>query len=296
MSDTTLFFVMDGPDFEPGAILLAASLRRHMGAAIAIEACVPEPRADSVSDLARDVLGAMNVTIRHFDNRADWATPYPHGNKILAACQPRDTAAAVFFDTDMVCTAPLDLAGLGTAHTLMAVPEGVATWSRNDADWAPLYAEFGLGLPDTRVQLTRGRRITMLPYFNAGLVGYSQAPGPDGRTLPEIWLETALVLDRMEYDRKRPWLDQVALPIAAARMGARLDVRDGSYNFSLHRREANPELERHILHYHLPRQYRDWPQCRAVTDEALARCPDGLRAALTARLRAFIGERARKSA
>jgi hypothetical protein len=296
MSDTTLFFVMDGPNFEPGAILLSVSLRKQMGQDITIEACVPTPRIDEISPMARDTLAACGVTIRSFEAKADWVQPYPHGNKILASCMDRGGNAAVFFDTDMVAIAPLDFSGIGDAHTLMAVPEGVPTWSRHDADWAPLYEAFGLDLPTERVRLARGRRITMLPYFNGGLVGFSLAKGPEGLTFAECWLDTALRIDRMDIDRRRPWLDQISLPIAAARMGARLDVRDPDYNFSLHRREVREDIDMRLLHYHIPGLYRKWPQCRAVTENALRLAPAQHRDELRERLRAFIEKRSGKTA
>lgn len=291
MSDTTLFFVMDGPDFEPGAILLSVSLRSQMGNDIAIEACVPQSRIDQITPLARDMLDTCGVTIRSFDAKADWVEPYPHGNKILAACMKRSGSSAVFFDTDMVAVAPMDFSGLNEPHTVMAVPEGVPTWSREDADWAPLYDAFGLEPPTERVRLARGRRISMLPYFNGGLVGFSLAKGPQGLTFAETWLDTALQIDRMDIIRRRPWLDQVSLPIAAARMGAHLDVRDPDHNFSLHRREADASLDLRLIHYHIAGLYRNWPQCRAVTDDALALCPTHHREELQARLRAFIEKR-----
>lgn len=286
---------MDGPNFEPGAILLSASLRWHMGETIPIEACVPNERLAKVTDLAHKVLEANRVAIRGFDAKADWKEPYPHGNKIVAACLPRPTPASVFFDTDTICTTQLDLTRLGDPHTVMAVPEGVATWGRRERDWAPLYAEFGLDIPSERIRLTRGRRRKVLPYFNAGLVGFSQAKGHDDQTFPEVWLDTALRLDRMAIENRRPWLDQIALPLAAARMGAKLDVRGASYNFSLHRRDPVDDLRVHLMHYHLPRQYRKWAQCRAVTDYAIDRCPPPQRQALTSRLRPFIRARQRVS-
>jgi hypothetical protein len=37
----------------------------------------------------------------------DWRAPFPHGNKMVAATDLRDTSRAVFLDTDMVCLRPL---------------------------------------------------------------------------------------------------------------------------------------------------------------------------------------------
>jgi hypothetical protein len=299
MKNTTLYFVMDGPDFESGALLLASSMRQEFGTDPVIEACVPEARRDSVSPLTQALLERMQVSIRYFAvEAAEWTSPYPHGNKILASCLPRETASAIFFDTDTVVTGPMNIEGLDQAHTVMVAPECTATWGRQIEDWGPVYALFDLEVPEERVRLFRGRRSLVPPYFNAGLVGYTTARNKDGLTFPDLWRDTARRIDQTEgIPNKRPWLDQIALPIAAARLGARMDIRDEAHNYNLYRRNPDDQPEMHLAHYHQACVYRNWPQCLSVAHGLMDRCDsDEERRELDARIRPFLRSRRQKAA
>ncbi len=250
-----------------------------------------------MSPLTQTLLARMNVTIRYFSvEDSGYASPYPHGNKILASSLPRNTKSAIFFDTDTVVTGSFDISGLDKPHSLFVAPECTATWGRNEQDWIPIYSMFGLPMPTERVRLFRGRRLSMLPYFNAGLVGYSTAPNADGMTFPDLWLDTAARIDHVDTIRnKRPWLDQIALPIAAARLGAQFDVRGEDYNFNLYKREPSDEVPIRLMHYHQACVYRGWPKCVAIAEDLLYRCEDGPEAdALDLIIRPFLRERPRR--
>lgn len=258
-------FVVDGPHMQSQGLLLAASLRRYAHAhdLIAyVPASAPLPREVAA---AFDALGVRCCALR--PPAGIWAKPYPHGQKIRAAAAHRDVDATLFLDSDMFLARPLDLGALlGDAH-VAAVPEGKPTWGKDEAAyrWERVYAHFGMSLPEERVRLTRGRRRMFLPYFNAGFVIWSESPLPDGGRFPELWLETARRIDReVHVAKKRPWLDQIALPVAAARAGVRIAVLDADLNFSLSNRARQPDDHPVVMHYHRIAYTAAWPEYGAA--------------------------------
>nr|WP_319251261.1 hypothetical protein [uncultured Celeribacter sp.] len=218
---------------------------------VAIKVYCPEEKLEDFSPEFVESMAFFNAEIVGLPAmEKDFSTPYPHGNKLraLAACGSKEAGA--FFDTDTIVVDDI-LAAL-EGKTPVAVPEGVPTWGRDASDWEPVYAHFGLPLPDERVKLCRGNQIETLPYFNAGFVGW-----PEGSKLPDLWLETAFEIDHhLDIPNKRPWLDQIALPLAMARSGEGFEVLPERYNFSLYRRKMPLDAPTALIHYHLPRHFR----------------------------------------
>jgi hypothetical protein len=147
------------------------------------------PRPESIGTsptLTRDLYKACGVTLRPLPDLPEWRAPFPHGNKMVAATDRRDTSRAVFLDTDMVCLRPLlAMAGL-SANTVAAAPEGVPTWGGGDDRWDRAYAHFGLPYPTERVRLLRGRKKEFVPYFNAGFVAFPDRPDAEGSRVSPI--------------------------------------------------------------------------------------------------------------
>jgi hypothetical protein len=286
MTDLSFIFVADGPRFEDPAILLAGSMRVHHGDAVAIYAYCPEEKLDTLSPEFRSAMDLLDVQVTPIPTGpTPFETPYPHGNKILAAMQPRTGKYAVFFDTDMILRAPV---APEISHGLVgAVPEGVPTWGREVEDWAPVYAHFGLPLPTERVRMCRGRRRETLPYFNAGLVSFPELAS-DGRRFGEIWLDTAVGIDHCDaFENKRPWLDQIALPVAIARSGLDWEVLPEKLNYSLFRRKMPLAHETTVVHYHLPGLFRTEIGCMTSFRDVLHMLPDEMAQAFRARALAF---------
>jgi hypothetical protein len=175
----------------------------------------------------------------------------------------------VFLDTDMACTASLAEFMDLPPDMIAAAPEGRPTWGGKNARWTRAYAHFGLKVPEARVRLLRGRRHDYVPYYNAGFVAFADRPHPrDGRRFGEHWLETALDFDHTcKIANKRPWLDQITLPLTVARFGYRVRVLDEMHNYSLSHRDdyaATPDAT--ILHYHRQRFLAQAPQWPALRD------------------------------
>ncbi len=281
----SVLFVADGPRLERQGWFLAVSLARaHSGDGMpSLLAYVPRSRIGDVAPLTRDLFEACGVALRPLPDPPDWRRPYPHGNKIVAARDLRDTDRAVFLDTDMVCLRPLDALADLPADTVAAAPEGVATWGGNDDRWPRAYAHFGLPMPETRIRLLRGRRREFVPYFNAGLVAFPDAAEP---RFAERWLETALDFDRdCPIGGKRPWLDQITLPLTLARFGYRAQVLDETWNYSLARRkDIGGAGAARLLHYHRFRHLAVAPQWPELSAEFMSRLPARHRATACAAL------------
>jgi hypothetical protein len=58
-----------------------------------------------------------------------------------------------------------------------------------------------------------------VPYFSSGLVVFPEGPA-EGRRFADVWYETATEIDRKtDLPRRRPYLDQMSLPLAIRRAG-----------------------------------------------------------------------------
>ncbi len=244
-------FVVDGEGLALQSFLLAASLRLHNPNA-RIFACISEQTDRAgLPDLDRiyQQYGVESVPLPSGDEV--WKQPYPHGNKILALALPRDVSISIFLDTDMIACRPFDPQGLPETGEIAVVPEGKPTWGFKNDRWDRAYAHFGLPVPEERVNLVRGRRRSFVPYFNAGYIAVPERETRQGLRFADAWKETAVDFDwNAPIAGKRPWLDQVALPLALYRYGWRYKVLSEEFNYSVSKRLPAEDRDPVFLHYH----------------------------------------------
>lgn len=247
---------------EPGrleaqAVLLTASLRDlHPG--LTLIAAVPRPLpAPTVQVL--DALGVARLPISN-----PVAADYPIGNKIAALGVGDTRGLRVFLDSDMLCLRPLDWAVLRT-HPLAAKPADMATFG-SDELWRCLYERFELTSPVQRVVSSVSQQM-MHPYFNAGMVATTEAAA-----LAPLWAQICRSIDAMrDVNPRRPWLDQIALPLAAARLGLVTRSLGDSWNYPAH---IKPLLgEPALVHYHRPAVVAREPTLVAHVGRLLLRYP-----------------------
>jgi hypothetical protein len=224
---------------EPGrleaqAVLLAASLREaHPD--LTLLAAVPRELPPATLR-AFDALAVERVAIAN-----PVADDYPIGNKIAALGAGDASGLRVFLDSDMLCLRALDLDGL-RGYPLAAKPADMATFG-SDALWQCLYERFGLAPPSQRVVASIGGQM-MYPYFNAGMVATTRAAA-----LSPLWAETCRAVDVMpDVNPRRPWLDQIALPLAAARLGVATRSLGDAWNYPAHIKPLRGEPG--LVHYH----------------------------------------------
>lgn len=220
-------FVCQAGELETKALLLAASLRRYLPAIHEIFAAVPQPEADwgRLSPATIATLERLEVRIVPIVNRID--PGYPIGNKIDCLSIPTDRAAIVFLDSDMLLLREADFTGLLNVP-IGAVPASFAP-ARSE-DWARCYKACGLAVPNVSMHTLVSREPTV-PYFNAGFVVADRIyAGP----LADEWAACALrlrALHGLPAVLRDRFLDQVALPIAAARLGIAITVVPCELNF-----------------------------------------------------------------
>ena len=292
MSDAkdSILFVVDGPGLEAQSLLLAASLAKHHPdrSQVALIAYVSPRSAGSLSEVTRTLYAQCGVQMQALPS-ADgiWAKPYPHGNKILACAAPRSSSRSLFIDTDTVCLAALTGLDLADPDAVALVPEGLPTWGKEPDKWPRAYDFFNLPLPTERVQLTRGRQLEYLPYFNGGFVSFSDLPRPgSGENFAQSWLQTAIDFDRgCAIKGKRPWLDQITLPLTMQRFGFSYQVMPELWNFSIaDRLRLHRAKKARLIHYHRFIYLKKLDFYASFIDDAVACVPTDMVDALLAQL------------
>ena len=232
----SISFVCQPGRLEAQALLLAASLRATYPE-LTLVAAVSGPLPAATTQ----ALAALGVTELAISNPL--ASDYPIGNKLAALGVGAGQGVRVFLDSDMLCLRAWDWTTLSSPG-LAAKPADLATFG-NDAMWQLLYSRFELAAPTQRVLSTVSEQL-MPPYFNAGMLATTAAAA-----LAETWAQTCRAIDAMQdVNPRRPWLDQIGLPIAAARLG--LDTRSLSeaWNYPAHIKPLRGTPQ--IVHYHVP--------------------------------------------
>jgi hypothetical protein len=264
MTYSFVFVCQQGP-LEVQAMLLAASLRQNARADHQLVAAVPTPEARWGRPRAETVrfLGDLGVEMAPIVNEID--ADYPIGNKVSSLLLDLAGDVTVFVDSDVLCLRPF--AGLPEIEgDFCAKPADGYAFGRHgehDAEWRKIYRSVDLPVPSARMVATVSGEV-MPPYFNSGFVAVRR-----GVDLGRAWLACCRRIDADRDVRyKRPWLDQIALPVAVARLGLEYRCLDERFNYPCHRRRIDPRDPPYFAHYHWPEVLlRDrvlWSACRAL--------------------------------
>jgi hypothetical protein len=250
----TVFFIVEPPDYEVMACFLAASLREQFGDQVALVGYCPDIKLDQVSPNVIEVLRRMGCEVRPFAVTGRFSPAYPHGNKILATLEPRDTEFSAFFDSDILCLRPNRVENIIQDNAVSLTPAASMGWGKSD-DWNLIYATCGMEIPEERIRLMRqsGAR-QRIPYFSSGLFSFpEQYRSPDGRSFPQVWMDVAQTIDaHPDVPGKRPYLDQISLPLAIQKSGLKWNLLPEEQHFILGgklRGDALPE-DREIFTVH----------------------------------------------
>ncbi|MCJ8138981.1 hypothetical protein [Falsirhodobacter halotolerans] len=273
LHDLSIIFVLDPPGLTRDSIVLLSSIRHVLGDVKVIAYC-PSNKREFLFPYVTEFYDRMGAEIRFMEPTDAFASFYKQGNKILACLEPRDTEYTLFLDTDTAIVAPFDRADLVGAGEVGVVPEGVQGWGGNPGSWEYVYDKFGLPFPEERVRLIRSHKLS-LPYWNAGMIAF-----PTGSGFAESWFRVATELDAdPNVVNKRPWLDQIALPLAIAASGLGARELGKEWNLSI----SHPGHERHhekffrninaveakIVHFHQAKFFRG-TRFAEVADQAIA--------------------------
>ncbi|MEZ5724689.1 MAG: hypothetical protein R3E47_06295 [Paracoccaceae bacterium] len=253
------FYIVEPPDYQIMACDLLASIRTYFGEDVQAIGYCPEHRMDELHPAVFKAHEMMNAEIRPMRTEGMWDTPYPHGNKIIAALQPRDTAYSAFLDSDILFLRPNRPENLFLPGHVSCSKAASMMWA--DASiWKDLYEVFDMDVPEERMSLMR-RRKKVPPYFSSGLVGFPETL-PDGRHFGQVWYDCARQLDRAEHiPKRRPYLDQMTLPVAIRKAGLMWNILPEEQHFILGGRLKGKPLpeDREIftVHYRTQRVLRD---------------------------------------
>ncbi|MEM9474828.1 MAG: glycosyl transferase family 90 [Pseudomonadota bacterium] len=259
--ELTIFFIAQPPAYQNMGVYLAASVRAMYSEPVDLVGYVPESAAAALDPKALALYRKLDVDIRVFDDADRFAPAYPHGNKILAALEPRRTPYSAFLDSDMLMIRPNRIANLIRPGHVSVAPATSMYWTGQKI-WDEVYEACGMAVPEARIWLSRQRRRQLLPYFNAGLVAFPEGPvAPDGRSFAEIWHDLAQAIDRRDIPKKRPYLDQLSLPPAILSAGLNWNILPEEQHYILGgalRGAALPaDREIVLLHYRNFRNLRD---------------------------------------
>ena len=267
----TVFFIVEPPDYQQMACFLAASLREQFGDKVTLIGYCPDVKLDQVSLDVKELLHRMGCELRSFVVGERFNPSYPHGNKILATLEPRETEFSAFFDSDVLCLRPNSVDNLIKPLHVSLTPAASMIWGKSE-DWTIIYAACGMKVPEERIRLMRqkGNR-ERVPYFSSGLFTFpEQYRTAEGKSFPQIWMEVAQTLDaNPDIPGKRPYLDQISLPLAIQKAGLGWNILPEEQHYILGgkmRGEPLPE-DREIFTVH----YRVWNILKELNLTSLAR-------------------------
>jgi hypothetical protein len=216
----TLFFIVEAPSYQYMACYLAASIRNHLPADVELVGYCPEETMGDIDPAAIETLRRMRCEVRPMKTQGRFLPPYPHGNKILACLEPRDTDFSGFVDSDVLFIRDNTLANIVKDGCVSASVAASMYWAPQKI-WGSIYGAFDMDVPEERVMLMRDRRRPRIPYYSSGFVTFpEQHRTADGQSFPEVWMDTAQKIDAIVgLENKRPYLDQMSLPVAIRRAG-----------------------------------------------------------------------------
>lgn len=252
-------FICQAGELEIKSMLLAASLKHFLRCDYECVAAIPQPVSQwgQISASTQALMQTLGVRSVPITNPID--LNYPIGNKV--ACLGIESTAdkIVFLDSDILCLREFspktqrELAEIFQAP-FAAKPADLATFTRDAQSWQPVYELFQLPLPQWRVIATVSGEL-MLPYFNAGVIALS-----NGINFAPVWQQCCQQIDAQPtIANKRPWLDQIALPIAVSKLNLKHHCLDERFNYPAHLKP----LPTHLpiwCHYHWPTVIRREPR------------------------------------
>ena len=217
----TFFFIGEPPDYQNMACYLAASIREAFGDTVAMVGYCPEHRMAEVNPDVLAVLDRMACPLRSFKAKGRFDPPYPHGNKMLATLEPRETEFSCFLDSDILFLRPNSAENLIREGHVSLTPAASMGWAGQEV-WPSIYAAAGVEMPEERIRLMNQRKgADRMPYFSSGLFCFPENwRDARGMRFPEVWMEVAQAIEAAaDIPAKRPYLDQMTLPLAILKAG-----------------------------------------------------------------------------
>ncbi|MFN2507815.1 MAG: sulfotransferase [Chthoniobacterales bacterium] len=249
-------FVCQQGDLELKALLLAASLRRFLRCDYESIAAVPSPPEDWGTPSRATFAALDEMQVRPVEIRNEFGAEYPIGNKLSGFDVATDADKIVLLDSDIIM-----LREFGDqprfAIPFNAKPADLQTFSRDEAAWRVAYETAGAQFPSMRFPSTVSREFGP-PYFNSGFVAVDASV-----KFGEAWRECChKVRADARVENKAVWLDQIALPVAIAKLGLAYDCLDERYNYPAHLKPLEAQRAPYFCHYHTAEVFAREPALR----------------------------------
>lgn len=240
-----IIFVVHKGKLESQALILAASLRYYNGSNFDLIACVPNASDGSslgVSETVKLHLESLNVQLVDVDNPI--GDDYLIGNK-LNCLSATNHSCRTFLDTDMICTGPIDFPELEN-NQIAVKPADRKTYGWSDQQWKNAYLKFAdYRLSEQDMVFSSCFREKMWPYFNAGLIHINGCP-----QFSKTWSNLSKDLDSdQSFTHKRPWLDQLSLPLVIKKLKLKTQCLTEAFNFPANIKDTTHH-QTFLVHYH----------------------------------------------
>lgn len=251
-------FICQHGELEIKSALLAASLHYFLQGKYQLIAALPTPTARWNTPRPQTIDFLQQLGVQFFEINNQIADDYPIGNKVSALNIPVNAEHSIFLDSDLLLLQTWNPEQHLNSAPFSAKPADLATFGQDLETWQSVYQLFDLPFPQQRVISTISRQV-MLPYFNAGFIAIQ-----NGLKFAETWLDSCQRIEAATHIiNKRPWLDQIALPITAARLNLTFNCLDERYNYPAHLKPLAKTLP-YFVHYHYPHCLRREPRLNAL--------------------------------
>lgn len=260
----TVYFIVEPPNYQVMACYLSASLRENFGDSVALVGYCPAHKIDLVHPEVKAVLAKLGCDLRTMVTEGRFSPAYPHGNKILATLEKRDTEFSCFMDSDILTLRPNKVENIIKEGSVSLTPAASMGWAKQSV-WPSIYAAAGMEMPTERIRLMKQKKGNgRMPYFSSGLFSFpEQYRTAEGKSFPEVWMEVAQTLDAgLDLPAKRPYLDQMSLPLAIQKSGLVWNLLPDTQHFILGGKARGEPLptDREIYTVH----YRQWPLIKEI--------------------------------
>jgi hypothetical protein len=221
----SFIFISQSGELEIKSILLAASLYRNLSCKYEMIVAFPTPeeRWGKLKEETVTFLRKIGAELVPIVNQID--EDYPIGNKV--SCLQLDVTGdiKIFLDSDILCLRPFEPPPEFNAR-FSAKPADLNTFTDQLEIWKKVYDSVGVQMPQDRIQASVSKE-TMPPYFNAGFIAVHS-----NVELGHTWLDFCRRIDsNPSIPNKRPWLDQIALPVAVSYLGIDYTYLNEQFNY-----------------------------------------------------------------
>lgn len=249
----TAFFIIDGHKIEMQAHFLIASILDHMQGACRFIAYIRP--GTLLPESLKYLTARAEIEIREIPGLTPdpWKTPYPIGNKLLAAADDRGDGIAAFLDTDVVFCRPVNfIKELGDAVVGAVLSDFRSACTDDSTGWYPLFKFMQVEMPTIRTGTLRRPKLDYPPYFNAGMVIFHEKIATDPRRIGQEWLRLSLAMDHgYDLPAGRENIDQITLSGLGGRFGAPTAMLPQRLNYNIMGWGEPPEGTCDIAHYHV---------------------------------------------